>query len=86
MSYLLKGHYGFKPQFTACTGQFQVVRLNNAPEYNMVESQENLRKITIAHLNAADLRGNTPNIFEYISKKKRWSARSGWLIFWLKKT
>ena len=79
MSYLLKGALlGLSLSFTACTGQFQVVRLNNAPEYNVVESQENLRKITIAHLNATDLRGNTANIFEYISKEEA-LAHAKWL-------
>ncbi len=53
---------------TSCTpGEFKVVRLNNAPTYDEVTSQEDIREVPFAYWNAADLRGDTPNLFEFIS-------------------
>lgn len=64
---------------TSCLGSFEVVHLHNAPRYEMHHSREDIQKITFAHLNAADLRGNTSNLFKFISKKEalfnaRWLA------------
>ncbi len=56
---------------TSCTaGRFQVVHLNNAPRYENVTSGEDARAVTFAHLNAADLRGNTTFLFETISQEE----------------
>jgi len=65
---------------TSCTvGQFQVMHLNNAPRYENVASDEDIKGVTFAHLNAADLRGNTLNLFKIISREEalyraKWSA------------
>ena len=66
---------------TSCLGTFEVVHLNNAPRYEEAASQEDIRKINFVHLNAADLRGNTPFLFESISaaeahRHARWLADS----------
>ncbi len=56
---------------TSCTaGQFQVVHLNNAPRYENITSEEDIRTVPFAHLNAADLRGNSLNLFKTISREK----------------
>ena len=55
---------------TSCLGSFQVVHLHNAPSYENVDSDEEIKKVTFAHLNAADLRGNTTNLFQFISKEE----------------
>ncbi len=64
---------------TSCLGSFEVVRLHDAPRYETYHSSEDIPKINFAHLNAADLRGNTPNIFQFISEEEardhaRWLA------------
>ncbi|MDO8511321.1 MAG: endonuclease/exonuclease/phosphatase family protein [Nanoarchaeota archaeon] len=66
---------------TSCLGIFEVVHLNGAPRYEEAASQEDIRKINFVHLNAADLRGNTPFLFESISaaeahRHARWLADS----------
>lgn len=66
---------------TSCAGTFEVVHLHGAPRYEEVASQEDIRKINFVHLNAADLRGNTPFLFESISTEEarchaRWLATS----------
>src|SRR3989344_5824535 len=58
---------------TSCLGSFQVVHLNNAQpyeKYDNIPAQEEIKSITFAHLNAADLRGNTPYLFKVISEKE----------------
>src|SRR3989338_8781125 len=55
---------------TSCLGNFEVIRLNNAPPYYQATSYEEVKTIHFAHLNAADLRGNTPFLFEFISKQE----------------
>lgn len=69
---------------TSCLGSFEVVHLNNAPAYEEVISQEDIRKINFVHLNAADLRGNTPFLFEFISEEEaRYHAK--WLADFLRR-
>ena len=55
---------------TSCLGSFEVVHLNDAASYEQVNSNQDIQKITFAHLNAADLRGNTQFLFEFISEKE----------------
>ncbi len=59
---------------TSCLGNFEVIHLNNAlPYYQAVQEtmpDEEVKMIHFAHLNAADLRGNTPFLFEFISKQE----------------
>jgi endonuclease/exonuclease/phosphatase family metal-dependent hydrolase len=55
---------------TGCTyGKFGVVRLNNAPSYNGVNKNEDIKKVKLAYWNSADLRGNTGNLFAFISEE-----------------
>lgn len=61
---------GLSLGLTSCLGSFEVVRLNHAPPYDTADSKEDLRKINFAHLNAADLRGNTTNLFQFISREE----------------
>ena len=70
---------GISLGLTSCLGSFEVVNLNHALSYEKAVPQKDSKKITFAHLNAADLRGNTPFLFEYISRKEaldhaRWLA------------
>ncbi len=52
------------------TGPFRILRLNGASDYDENHSNEDLRKINFAYLNAADLRGNNGNIFESVEKEE----------------
>jgi len=66
---------------SSCLGTFEVVHLNDAPRYKEAAPQEEILKINFVHLNAADLRGNTPFLFESISAAEahqhaRWLADS----------
>ena len=63
---------------TSCLGSFEVVRLRDAPGYDASHPDEEIKKINFAHLNAADLRGNTPNIFKFISEEEA-LFRANWL-------
>lgn len=63
---------------TSCLGSFEVIRLHDAPRYEAHHSREEVKKINFAHLNAADLRGNTSNIFKFISEKEA-LFRARWL-------
>lgn len=62
----------------SCTGVFGLLRLNNAPSYDSYNSNANIKKMIGVYLNAADLRGNTQNIFEIVSGKKI-KYRAKWL-------
>ncbi|MEK6816188.1 MAG: endonuclease/exonuclease/phosphatase family protein [Nanoarchaeota archaeon] len=62
----------------SCLGGFGLVRLNNAPDYDSYASNEDIRKIHFAYLNAADLRGDTPNLWAIVSRKKI-LRRAKWL-------
>jgi len=55
---------------TSCLGSFEVVHLNNAQPYEKIFPHQNISTITFAHLNAADLRGNTTFLFEFISEEE----------------
>jgi len=69
---------------TSCLGSFEIVHLNDASVYERAASQEDVQKINFAHLNAADLRGNTPNLFEIISEEEaRYHAQ--WLANFLQR-
>ncbi|MBI2125024.1 hypothetical protein HYU08_00550 [Candidatus Woesearchaeota archaeon] len=67
---------------TSCLGSFEVHHLNNTLPYEKVTSQEEITKINFVHLNAADLRGNTPFLFEHISEEES-RYRAKWLAeYW----
>ncbi|MEK6900447.1 MAG: endonuclease/exonuclease/phosphatase family protein [Nanoarchaeota archaeon] len=68
----------------SCIGEFKVYTLNDASSYEASDSSENIKEITFAHLNAADLRGNTTNLFQIISKEEA-LERSRWLADYLLK-
>jgi len=77
---LLHGFLGLG--LTSCLGPFKVLHLNNAAPYELSDPLENISRITFAHLNAADLRGNTPNLFKFISKEKAYH-HAKWLADFL---
>lgn len=52
------------------TGSFRILRLNGASDYDEYHSDEDLRKINFAYLNAADLRGNNDNIFKSVEMEE----------------
>ncbi|RME54506.1 hypothetical protein D6777_03585 [Candidatus Woesearchaeota archaeon] len=55
---------------SGCTGIFSLRTYNNSCSYDNYSSTEDIRKINFAYLNAADLRGNTDNIWAIISRDK----------------
>lgn|SRR3989344_3575370 len=50
----------------SCLGSFQVMRFNDALPYQEAENI-NTEKIRLVYFNAADFRGNTTNLFKFIS-------------------
>ncbi len=69
---------GLSLGLTSCLGSFKVVHLHNTPAYENVDSHEDIKTVTLAHLNAADLRGNTTNLFHFISREES-QQRAKWL-------
>ena len=68
----------------SCLGSFKVVQLNDAASDDKYNSHQDIQKINFAHLNAADLRGNTANLFQFISEEEaRYHAQ--WLAEFLLK-
>jgi len=62
----------------SCLGNFGIVRFNGAPDYDNYNSKEDIRKIHFAYLNAADLRGDTTNLWAIVTRKEI-LRRAKWL-------
>lgn len=75
---------GLTSGLTSCLGSFEVFHLNQALPYDAVDSKEDIKRINFAHLNAADLRGNTPNILKIISAEEA-LQHAQWLADYLRK-